>query len=133
MSHAQRTVISPARWTTTHTPMPKHPRRLEDTKPERALRRILESLSRELIVNFSSQDRRYDFWIQGVPIDVQGPYHAKQKQRDHDAYKASEAIKDGVPAPILIEACAVLKYPDLVRDLLRTIAVLHGATIKEPT
>jgi hypothetical protein len=113
--------------------MLKHPRKLEDTRGERALRRILESLSRELDgLSFKSQDGRYDFWMCGIPIDVQGPFHVRQTQRDHDAFKASEAIKAGIPAPILIEERVVLKNPDLVRQLLRIRALMEpGVSPKE--
>jgi len=125
--------MSHAKWTvTTHNPR-KHIRKLEDTRGERKLRRILESLSRELDgLSFKSQDGRYDFWMCGIPIDIQGPFHAKQTQRDHDAFKAGEAIKAGFPAPILIEEQVILKHADLVRQLLRTRALMEpGITVKE--
>lgn len=125
MTHARFSI-------TTHNPR-KQIRKLEDTKGERALRRILESLSRELDgLSFKSQDGRYDFWLCGIPIDVQGESHQKQTQRDHDAFKAGEAIKAGFPAPILLEEQVILKHGDLVRQLLRTRALMEpGITVKE--
>jgi hypothetical protein len=102
------------------------------TKGEKALRQMLESLSRELDgLTFKSQDGRYDFWLQGVPVDVQGPEHVKQTRKDHDAFKASEAIKEGLPAPLLLEERDILEKPAEVRQLLRALAILHGAREKE--
>jgi hypothetical protein len=126
MTHARYAI-------TQHNPTWKEKIPKEDTLGERALRRILESLSRELEgLTFKSQDGRYDFWLCGIPIDVQGPSHQKQTQRDHDAFKASEAIKAGFPAPILIEQQDILDHPDLVRQLLRTLALMQpGVTEKE--
>jgi hypothetical protein len=126
-----RTAMSHARWTTTHTYTPKHPRKLEDTKLERPVRRTLERLSRELNVNFASQDARYDFWIQGVPLDVQGPLHTKQTQLDHDGFKASKIIELGYPAPLFIYPNEVNKKLELLYNHLKTLALLKGATLKE--
>jgi hypothetical protein len=126
MTHARYAI-------TQHNPTWKEKIPLEDTRGERALRRILESLSRELDgLSFKSQDGRYDFWLCGIPIDVQSPSHAKQTQKDHDALKASEAIKAGFPAPILIEQQVIFEQPDLVRQLLRTRPLMEpGVTVKE--
>jgi len=132
MSHASRTAMSHARYSiTAHNPR-RHPPKLEDTSLERPVRRLLERLSRELWCNFSSQDLRYDFWIQGVPLDVQGPQHEdNQKQIDHDAFKASKVIELGIPPPIFITAKAIKKTPELVYQMLRAIALLYGAREKE--
>ena len=131
MSHAQRTAMDHARWSvTTHNP-PKHPRKLEDTNLERPVRRLCERLSRELIVNFASQDLRYDFWLQGVPIDVQGPHHKKQTQLDHDGFKASQIIELGLPSPLFIYPNEILNKSELVYNLLRALALLKGAIEKE--
>ena len=132
MSHAQRTAQDHARWTTTHTSMPKHPRKLEDTKLERPVRRLCERLSRELIVTFASQDARYDFWLQGVPIDVQGPHHEDQTQLDHDGFKASKIIELGFPSPLFIYPNEVNKKLELLYNHLKTLALLKGATPKGP-
>jgi hypothetical protein len=127
-----RIAMSHARWTTTHQYTPKHPRKLEDTKLERVMRRILEELSREFdTVSFKSQDGRYDFWLNGVPIDVQGPFHVKQTQRDHDAFKASETIKEGIPPPQYFTEEQLLKHRELVKAFLHALAVLTGSHPKE--
>jgi len=123
MNHAKWTILS-------HNP-PKHPRKLEDTVLERPVRRLLERLSREVSVNFASQDLRYDFWLQGVPIDVQGPHHKKQTQLDHDGFKASQIIELGYPSPLFIYPNEILNKSELVYNLLRALALLKGAIVKE--
>lgn len=134
MSHATRTAMSHARWTTTHVYTAKRPRKLEDTKLERPVRRLLERLSRELDgLSFKSQDGRYDFWMCGIPIDVQGPFHAKQTQLDHDAFKASKIIELGLPSPLFIYPNEILNKSELVYNLLRALALLKGAIEKEAT
>jgi hypothetical protein len=121
--------MSHARWTTTHVYTSKHPRKLEDTKLERPLRRLLERLSREVVINFASQDLRYDFWLQGVPIDVQGLHHKKQTQLNHDGFKASQIIELGLPSPLFIYPNEILKKSELVYNLLRALALLKGAEV----
>ena len=134
MTHSTRTGMSYAKWSVTRHPPRSYLTKLEDTNLERPVRRMLERLSRELDgVNFKSQDGRYDFWLMGVPIDVQGPFHERQTQRDHDAFKAGEIIKAGLPVPILIEGKAIRKTPELVYQVLRAVALLHGARMRETT
>lgn len=131
MSRPTRTAMSHAKWSVTRHPPRSYLTKLEDTKLERPVRRMLERLSRELNVDFSSQDLRYDFWLQGVPIDVQGPHHQKQTQLDHDAFKASKIIELGLPSPLFIYPNEILKKSELVYNLLRALALLKGATKKE--
>jgi hypothetical protein len=74
---------------------------------------------------------RYDFWLQGVPIDVQGPHHKKQTQLDHDAFKASKIIELGLPSPLFIYPNEILNKSERVYNLLRALALLKGAIEKE--
>jgi len=117
---------------TRHPPTWKEKIPKEDSRLERVMRRILEELSREFdAVSFKSQDGRYDFWLNGVPIDVQGPHHLRQTQRDHDAFKASETIKEGLPPPLHFTEEQLLKNRELVKAFLHALAVLTGSHPKE--
>jgi hypothetical protein len=95
-------------------------------------RRILEDLTRRLEgATMKSQDARWDFGWCGLVVDVQDERsHAKQTQRNHDGYKASKAIEEGL-VPVYILEPWLKNHPDLVSALMRTYAVLQGATIKE--
>lgn len=80
--------MSHARYAITHTfPSWREKIPLEDTKPERAMRRILE----ELNVSFRSQDQA-DFTVEGIPIEIFGPHHERQTQRDHDLWKLNQLM-----------------------------------------
>ena len=127
MSHAQKTAQEHARWSvTSHNPR-SFMTKTEDTTPERILRRILEELSREMDgLSFKSQDGRYDFWLQGVPIDVQTSLHEKQKRRDHDAFKASKVIELGYPSPLFLTEKQLKHSRPHVKELLRYLALTQG-------
>lgn len=91
------------------------------------LRRILEELSREMDgLNFKSQDGRYDFWIQGVPLDVQTKLHLKQTRLDHDAFKASKIIELGIPSPLFLTERQLKHSRPHVKELLRYLALTQG-------
>jgi len=98
---------------TRHEPSWRERIPLEDTKGERAMRRILERLG----LPFHSQNQG-DFTVGEIVIEVNGKYHETQTQRDHDAWKENELRKLGFRV-LRFKEHEVLKHPDLVGEIVR--------------
>jgi len=78
--------MTPARYSVTrHNPSWQSQIPLEDTKPERRFRRILEDLK----ISFHSQQE--DDYTAGILIfRILGPHHRNQRQMEKDAWKKQQ-------------------------------------------
>jgi len=126
MSHAQRTAMSPARWTTTHVYTPKHPPKLENTKGENkwtGLRGFLEEMQRaDPTVQFVSQEKG-DFTLDGTfVLECDGPHHDKQSRKDNDAWKNQQLWELG-KCILRLKEDWILHSPERIKRILEEF---HG-------
>jgi len=91
--------------------------KLEDTEPERRMRRILEALQAMIKFPFHSQVEE-DFTCFGnFAVAVKGPHHKTQNQIEKDAWKRRQLEERGFRVIDFTDE-EVLHYPDLVATIL---------------
>ena len=99
----------------THIPLSKI--KLEDTKPERRMRRILEALQSVISFPFHSQVEE-DFTCFGnFAVAVKGPHHKNQTQIEKDAWKRRQLEEQGFRVIDFTDE-EILQYPELVATIL---------------
>jgi len=96
----------------------------EDTRGERRLRRILESL----FVPFHSQDEG-DFTVGSIVYEVDGPHHEKQTQLEHDAWKEQQLRSRGFRVWRWRED-EVLGYADMVAMVIQSMWTMEKELTK---
>jgi len=98
-----------------HIPISKI--KLEDTKPERRMRRILEALQSVISFPFHSQVEE-DFTCFGnFAVAVKGPHHKSQNQIEKDAWKRRQLEEQGFRVIDFTDR-EILQFPELVATIL---------------
>jgi hypothetical protein len=92
---------------------------------------MLERLDRKYYFSWKSGDGRCDFWIENIPIEVQGPHHAETTQQKHDEYKRQMLREAGFPDPVYIEGEDVKTKPDEVFRLLEDLVIKAHGKLKD--
>ena len=91
--------------------------KLEDTKPERKMRCILEALQKVFQFPFHSQVEE-DFTCFGdFAVAVKGPHHERQHQIEKDSWKRQQLELQGLRV-IDFTDHEILEYPELVMVIL---------------
>ena len=91
--------------------------KLEDTEPERRMRRILEALQAMIKFPFHSQVEE-DFTCFGnFAVAVKGPHHKNQTQIEKDAWKRRKLEEQGFRVIDFTDE-EILQYPELVATIL---------------
>ena len=99
------------------TKIPPDRVKLEDTKPERRMRRILEALQSVISFPFHSQVEE-DFTCFGnFAVAVKGPHHKNQTQIEKDAWKRRKLEEQGFRVIDFTDE-EILQYPELVATIL---------------
>ena len=109
-----------------HPPTWQEKMKTEDTKGERKLRRILESLQ----VPFHSQDQG-DFTVGSIVYEVDGAFKdGNQTILDHQAWKAEELRKLGYRV-IRLREDEVLTYPDIIAMIVESFWTMEKELLKK--
>jgi len=99
----------------THIPLSKI--KLEDTKPERRMRRILEALQSVISFPFHSQVEEDFVCFGNFAVAVKGPHHKTQNQIEKDAWKRRKLEEQGFRVIDFTDE-EILQYPELVATIL---------------
>jgi len=87
---------------------------LEDTKPERAFRRILEKLG----IPFHSNQEDDFTVVGGLVFAIKGPHHLRQSQIEKDAWKRQQLEERGLRVIDFTDE-EVLRYPHFVSAIVQ--------------
>jgi len=98
---------------TQHNPSWQSQIPLQDTKPERAFRRILENLK----IPFHSGEED-DFTAGTLIFSIKGPRHLNQRQMEKDAWKKQQLESLGFRVVDFWD-WEVLRYPDFVSAIVQ--------------
>jgi len=91
--------------------------KLEDTKPERRMRRILEALQSVIRFPFHSQVEEDYTCFGDFAVAVKGPHHRTQTQIEKDAWKRRKLEEQGFRVIDFTDE-EILQYPELVATIL---------------